>query len=124
MEFNFQMDSPLYLQMADELERCIVSGELRPEQKLPSVRELAAFSKTNPNTVQKALSVLEEKHLIETRRTAGKFVRADLKDQNAMRREMAMEQINQCVEALRKLGCSREEMDELWKEVFSHGAEG
>lgn len=124
MEFNFHMDSPLYLQMADELERCIVSGELQPEQKLPSVRELAALSKTNPNTVQKALSLLEEKQLIETRRTAGKYVRADLKDQSAMRREMAMEQIAQCMEGLQKLGCSREEMNRLWKEVFSHGAEG
>ncbi|MDE5757108.1 MAG: GntR family transcriptional regulator, partial [Allobaculum sp.] len=71
MEFHFTNDAPLYLQLASLLETQIIAGHLEPGQKLPSVRELALMSKTNPNTVAKALTQLEQKGLIETRRTSG-----------------------------------------------------
>ncbi len=74
MKFEFSLDSPIYLQIAGVLEDAIISGELPPGSRLPSVRELAALSRTNPNTVQKALQVLQDKQLIYTRRTSGKFV--------------------------------------------------
>lgn len=75
MDFCFKNDAPLYLQLANILETQIMAGHLEPGQKLPSVRELALMSKTNPNTVSKALAQLEQKGLIETRRTSGKFVK-------------------------------------------------
>lgn len=74
---NFHPDIPIYLQIADLVRTQIVSGELKPSDKLPSVRELAVSLKVNPNTIVKALAELEAEHLIFTERTTGKFVTTD-----------------------------------------------
>ena len=74
MDYSFRNDSPVYLQLASILEGAIVRGEFAPGDKLPSVREIALESRTNINTVQKALARLESQGLIETRRTSGKYV--------------------------------------------------
>ena len=64
MKFDFDNVRPIYLQLVEQLERYIVSGNLKPGDKLPSVRELAISSKTNPNTVQKALTELDRKSVV------------------------------------------------------------
>lgn len=74
MNFNFDNDRPIYIQLTDQLEKYIISGKILPGEKLPSVRELAFQTKVNPNTVQKSLMELEERKLIYTERTNGKFV--------------------------------------------------
>lgn len=112
------MDSPIYLQMADILEDCIISGELQPGSKLPSVRELAARSKTNPNTVQKALQILSEKQLIYTKRTAGKFVREPNDSVDVIRKEKARQIIFSCKHDLSSLGYDEAEINALWKECM------
>ena len=48
----------------DKIKRDIISGKLKPNEKLASVRELSLKLKVNPNTLQKALSELEELKLI------------------------------------------------------------
>ena len=77
LSLNFSSGRPIYLQLAEKLELSIVAGTFPPGEKLPSVRELALNAKINPNTVQKALTLLEEKHLITTDRTNGKYVTTD-----------------------------------------------
>ena len=45
---------PIYLQIMDEIRRAVVIGTLKKDEGLPSVRELAADLRVNPNTVQQA----------------------------------------------------------------------
>lgn len=77
LSLNFSSGSPIYLQLAEKLELWIVSGTFEPEAQLPPVRELAAEAKVNPNTVQKSYKLLEDRNLITTNRTNGKFVTTD-----------------------------------------------
>ncbi len=77
MNFVFDNNTPIYIQLVEQLKIHIISGELAPGERLPSVRDLALQVKVNPNTLQKALSELEEKGLIFTERTNGKFVTED-----------------------------------------------
>ena len=77
MKFQFNNTEPIYIQIVEQLKLNIISGELKPQEPLPSVRELALLTKVNPNTMQKALSELEECGLIYTERTCGKFVTGD-----------------------------------------------
>ena len=74
MNYNFDNERPIYLQIVEILKEEIISGILKPNQKLPSVREYATIFKANPNTVVKALIILEQKGYIYTERTNGKFV--------------------------------------------------
>ena len=68
---------PVYVQLIDRMYTMILSGEYKPGSRLPTVRELAEIMQANPNTVQRALFYLEEKGLIHTQRTTGKFITED-----------------------------------------------
>ena len=74
MNFEFDNNSPSYLQICEQLRLQIISGTLASGERLPSVRDLALTLKVNPNTLQKALAELESIGLIFTERTNGKFV--------------------------------------------------
>lgn len=90
MDFTFENNIPIYIQLLDYLKIYLISGVFKSGDKLPSVREFAAIFKVNPNTMQKALTELEDMNLIYTERTNGKFVTKDdelikkLKDEYAM----------------------------------------
>ncbi|MEG0874208.1 MAG: GntR family transcriptional regulator [Clostridiales bacterium] len=70
----FNNKAPIYLQLMDEMKKKILAGEIKPGEKLPSVRDIAMDQGVNPNTAQKALTQLETEGLIITNRTSGKFV--------------------------------------------------
>ena len=67
-------DRPLYLQIVDEVRRAIVLGVVKPDELLPSVRELAADLRINPNTVQQAYRELERDGVVYVRRGQGTFI--------------------------------------------------
>ncbi|MBQ7390944.1 MAG: GntR family transcriptional regulator [Clostridia bacterium] len=64
----------VYLEIADRYEKYITLGVLKPGEKLPSVRRAAGELRVNPNTVQRAYSLLEEKGLIRSMPKKGAFV--------------------------------------------------
>lgn len=82
MKFEFDNNIPIYIQLVEQLKIYIISGNMKPGDRLPSVRELALQTKVNPNTMQKALAELEELKLVYTERTNGKYV---TQDQNLIR---------------------------------------
>ena len=53
MTDTFQTNQPIYLQLVERIKKEIMRDELKPGDKLPSVRELAVQSGVNPNTVQR-----------------------------------------------------------------------
>ena len=63
---NFDNNIPIYLQLVNEIKLYIISGRLKPGDRLLSVREFALHFKVNPNTICKALSILENEKLIYT----------------------------------------------------------
>ena len=74
---NISDSRPVYVQLIDRIYTMVLSGQYPPGAKLPTVRELAEQMQANPNTVQKALYYLEERRLIYTVRTTGKFITED-----------------------------------------------
>jgi GntR family transcriptional regulator len=67
---------PFYRQIADELQRAVSVGVLKPGESLPATRQLAAELKLNANTVQHAYRTLLQEGVIEMRRGLGAFVAA------------------------------------------------
>ena len=65
---------PVYRQIADELQRAVSVGVLKPGESLPATRQLAAELKLNANTVQHAYRTLLHEGVIEMRRGLGAFV--------------------------------------------------
>lgn len=66
---------PIYVQIMDEVRRGRVLGLLRPEDPLPSVRQLASELRVNPNTVQQAYRELEREGTVYVRRGQGTYLR-------------------------------------------------
>jgi len=64
----------VYLEIAQRYEKYITLGVIQPGEKLPSVRTAATELRVNPNTVQRAYSLLEEKGLIRSMPKKGAFV--------------------------------------------------
>ena len=77
MDFVFDNNIPIYIQLLEYLKIYLISGTFKAGDKLPSVREFANIFKVNPNTMQKALGELEDMKLIYTERTNGKYVTED-----------------------------------------------
>lgn len=65
---------PLYEQIKEKVKALIITGALKEQEKIPSVRELAASLAINPNTIQHAYKELEEEGYIISVRSKGSFV--------------------------------------------------
>lgn len=77
VNYIFDNERPIYLQLVEKLRLEIASSKLEKGTKLKSVRDLALEARVNPNTMQKALTELEREKLIYTERTNGKYVTND-----------------------------------------------
>jgi GntR family transcriptional regulator len=104
VSWDLKSDRPIYSQLIEQIQIKICSGIFAPGSKLPSVRELAQEAAVNPNTMQKALSILEEDGLLYTNRTSGRFITEDAKMIEQAKHNLAQEQISEFLEKMKSLG--------------------
>ena len=116
MGWQLDKDRPIYLQIVERIRRRITAGENPPGAKLDSVRDLAAEAGVNPNTMQRALSELEQMGLLRTERTSGRYVTEDEALIAAVRRDLAREKIDEFVKNMSVLGYGRRDIVTLVKE--------
>lgn len=116
MEFNFDNNIPIYIQLVEYIKKDIISGKYKPKERIPSVRELALTLKVNPNTMQKALTYLEEQKLIYTERTNGKYVTDDQKIIDKIKYEYAKNITDNYLLNMSDIGLTNEEVINYLKE--------
>lgn len=116
MEYVFDNDRPIYIQLVERLRIDIISGRFKVGEKLPSVREFAMMVKVNPNTMQKALAELEKEGLIFTERTNGKFVTRDFKKIEKVRNEIVHSKISLFLDDMATIGMDASEVIEYLNE--------
>ena len=116
MSWNFSDDRPIYIQLMEKIQLKIICGAYKPGEKLPSVRDIASEASVNPNTMQKALSELERLGLVKTERTTGRFITDDKEKIQAMKKELAAEEIATFLETMKALGFSKEDVIQLINE--------
>ena len=109
MNFIFDNDRPIYIQLVEQLKEYIVSGKFKAGEKLPSVREFAMQIKVNPNTVQKALAEIENQKLIYTERTNGKFVTENEELIENVKKELANQKVQKYFQDMNKLGINKQD---------------
>ena len=100
---------PIYSQIADGFRSQITAGVLRPEEKLPSVRELAAELAINPNTIQRAYRLLEAEGWIATVPGKGCFV-CGLRSYTESEKQELLQAFDKAAAALLKCGATRAEL--------------
>lgn len=110
MAWNLTSDRPIYLQIMEHIQTDIIAGTYLPGEKLPSVRELASEAGVNPNTMQKALSELENSGLIHTERTSGRFITDDPEVILVQRHTRAREETVTYIGKMEQLGQERDQI--------------
>ena len=113
MPIQFSNDKPIFMQLADMIKSDVISGKYKSNDKLPSVREFALNYSVNPNTVQKALQLLEDNGLITTDRTNGKFVANNPNQIKSQKNKIVNEEICLFVEKMKGFGLGIKEIKEL-----------
>ena len=106
MNWKFVGDRPVYQQIMALIRGGILTGELSPGQKIPSVRELAAQAQVNPNTVQRALTELEREGLLVSGGTSGRRVTEEETVLEEMKEQSILELARECAEKFRVFGLS------------------
>ena len=109
MDYIFDNERPIYVQLVEKIRFEIISGKLKPGERILSVRELAITARVNPNTMQKALAELEDEGLIYTQRTNGKFVTENKELIEKIKKELAEEKVNNYLKDMKNIGISHQE---------------
>jgi len=117
MSWELQSDRPIYSQLVERLEILIFTGTYPPGSRLLSVRELAQEAAVNPNTMQKALSQLEEAGLLVTHRTSGRSVTEEIDVINEAKDKLAKNQVLSFMENMKKLGYNKQSISILINQI-------
>ena len=113
---------PLYLQIMDEIRRAIVVGKLKPEDPLPSVRDLGSELVINPRTVSQAYQELEREGVVYVKRGQGTFV-APTRKNSRERQNLARAVAKRTLIEARRNGLDVEELIATLKEVAAEEKE-
>lgn len=114
IQINYRDSRPIYEQVKDGFRRLILNGVLKPDERMPSVRELATSLAINPNTIQRAYRELEQEGYICSVPGKGSFV-SDTSDAAAVRRKELLGRLQETAEELRQLGVGEETIIECVK---------
>ena len=99
IQLNYRDTRPFYQQIKDNVRQLVVSGALKKDEKLPSVRDMAASLAINPNTIQRAYRELESEGYIYTLSGKGTFV-AEVDHSNQFRQQELLPQFDKIVPEL------------------------
>lgn len=108
MEFNNNI--PIYLQVMERIKQDIVSGKLKPGEKMPSSREYSNELGINFNTVARVYKELEAEEIVFTKRGLGTFITESSKQIENLRYIMAKEQISAFIDGMKLLGYTKTDM--------------
>ena len=106
MLWKFTGDRPVYLQIVAAIQGAVLSGEYPPGSRIPSVRDLAAEARVNPNTMQRALMELEHQNILIGGGTAGRWVTADAAILEQVRAQRLNELARECAGQFEAYGIS------------------
>lgn len=75
MYVNPDLDKPIFIQIAEQLEDSIFTGTFPEETKIPSTNEISVLLNINPHTILKGMNLLVDEEVIYKRRGLGMYVR-------------------------------------------------
>ncbi len=117
MAWKFTSDKPVYLQISERITKSVLSGDYKPGEQIPSVRQLALEAAVNPNTVQRAFTELENSGIVISRNTIGRFVTEDTEILGKCRNDLAKKLVKEFMQNMNQLSITTEQAIKIIEEV-------
>lgn len=116
MYLNLNRKKPLCPQICEQICSCIVNGNIKPGERIESVRDFSNEINVNPNTVQNAFVRLRKQGVLTSIRGTGWFVSRDLELIHRIHEETIMIKTKEYIADMYSLGMSLDELKEYVKE--------
>lgn len=119
VNLDFNSGIPIYIQIVDQVRALLLSGDLKPGDQLPTVRQLASELRVNFNTIARAYRLLDEARLISTQRGRGTYLLdADLADDHVdFKRDSIEVQVRTLIQSLVIQGYSTDEVRQTMEKL-------
>ena len=85
IDVNFRSDTPIYIQLVEQVQQRVAEGALKPGDRLPTVRALASELRINFNTVARSYRLLDKAGVISTHRGRGTYILESLPSETSKR---------------------------------------
>ena len=114
-DINFSDSKPIYKQVVEQVLLSIKQGRLRPGDRLPTERELAASLDIARGTVKKAYKELADNNIIEIRQGSGSYVFSEGDSYNMEYRRLAIKMMDELIDKLFVWEMSQKEISALFR---------
>ena len=118
ISLDYSDHRPLYEQIRDKMKDLIISGGIGADEKIPSVRDLAARLAINPNTIQKAYKELEAEGFIYSMQSKGSFASPAAHARVRSDKGKLLKSVEAEVLELFFLGTPRGELEEILDKIY------
>ncbi len=127
---NFSLDFhsgiPVYIQIVEQVLAYLSSGDLKPGEQLPTVRQMAAELRVNFNTIARAYRMLDEAGLISTQQGRGTYIiDQPMEDKTALLKKDTLDvQLGQFFILLDRQGYTPSDVENSLKKVIAAWKDG
>lgn len=118
ISIDYQSRTPIYEQIVERFQTLILKGVLEPHTQIPSVRSLAIKLSINPNTIQKAYTLLEQQGFIYPVKGRGNFI-SDATVLLQQTKEHSYKQLEKCLQQAKDFGVTKAECFDLVQNIFT-----
>jgi len=120
LQLNYRDAKPIYEQIKDGIRKLLLSKAIEPDEKLPSVRELASSLAINPNTISRAYRELESEGYVYSKQGKGTFASSPVFI-NQTRKQELLVTFDDVVTELFVLSVTKEELGERMERLSEGG---
>jgi len=121
IKIDYSSKLPIYTQIKNQISYMVSTGELKPGDRLPSVRELASILKVNPTSTVRAFRELEYEGVILTKKGIGTFISENVqKIDKTIRIRTMTEEIRKLLAQACQMGLAKDEIQSLFTEELKN----
>lgn len=110
---------PVYKQVIFAVKKAVVTGQLAPGDRFPSIRQISQELRINPNTVQKVVKGLTDEGLLQIEPGLGTVVSRSPEASRIQKKQLLEEQLGRVVVEAQRLSLSKsdviEAVNDLWE---------
>lgn len=124
MNVNTNIEKPIFIQIAEQLEDKIFTGVFPEETQIPSTNEISSLLSINPHTVLKGMNILADEGIIYKKRGLGMFVKVGAVEKIRQKRQSRFyeQYIAALIEEATKLQMTKEDIISLIERGYTDGS--